>query len=482
MALPKHLRLVTILCPALLLAAHPLSAQDRDLEEARGYMEQDACEEASAAAARSLARQQGAEAHWIIGHCLLERDALDSALWHLTQAVGMDSAHVDAVFDLGRAHQYLGDAEAAIGRFRAYTALQPGKIRGRIQEALVHMRLLDDVERTVDILSECLKEHPSNAVAQYYMAVAQNKLGNHDKAMEWAGRGEQDHSDDPDFPALKGGWAMREEQWKDAADAYRKAHAISRSTRHGQSAAYCTIMANTHTDAWHRSENGDLRFNHIGAEHMARMDEQLTEEGGPYHYPTLQALFDSGPESLSLDRMFMFYYGQHTHPEYSPYSDDIDDILRPLFDKEKYKQVMAESEKHLAKHPGCLKALRALAVASRHTEGSAAASLRHLLRYEGLLQGILASGSGGTPEDAIIVASVSDEYVLLGYMGLQMHSQSLTGSGGHKLDLMACKDGDGVERKVYFEISKPFASMAKMFSDPGSQKSTRKGGKKKQGK
>jgi hypothetical protein len=60
-----------------------------------------------------------------------------------------------------------------------------------------------------------------------------------------------------------------------------------------------------------------------------------------------------------------------------------------------------------------------------------------------LLDSILASGDGRSPETAFHVFQVKEEYVVLKYFRLNMVQQELLEQGVQHFDLMHCEDTDG---------------------------------------
>jgi hypothetical protein len=81
----------------------------------------------------------------------------------------------------------------------------------------------------------------------------------------------------------------------------------------------------------------------------------------------------------------------------------------------------------------------------------------------GLVQSILASGDGKTPETAYVVISVDEEYSLLRIQGLRTEEQSLVPLNGHHYDVMKVVSSDGGQSTVYFNIDRPHAEEMKMF-------------------
>ena len=465
--------LTTVVLVSAFLAAQ---AQDEHIAEARGYLAQDACEEAVAAAGRSLLLAPSAEAYWIIGHCHLERYELDSARLDLEQAIALDSAYSEAEFDLGLTYQYMDDATSAIGHYRRYSALMPDKLKGRVQEAYVTMEMLGRLEEAQVLLDACAAKDPANAAVQYYMAVCAKRRGELPVAMEWIAKGERDHPDDPDFPMLTARWAQDDERWSEAADGWGAVYRIDDAPRYAQRQGFCRAMANTDSADWTWSESERVRFTRLGGQEMQRMDAMLVEEGGRYELQRLLRLFADSFEVLSLDQFFMCYYGQHLLPSYAPYGDPMERTLPALLREKEYAKAKEEAEAHMLEHPVCLEALRGRAIACMHLDDPA--FLGAIGRYEAVMQSIEASGSGASAKDAIVVSSVHDEYILLDYNDLSMRQQALIADGGHSFDRMDCVNQDDEEVTVFFDITKPFGSLGKMFegldTGPGKKKKNRK--------
>lgn len=78
----------------------------------------------------------------------------------------------------------------------------------------------------------------------------------------------------------------------------------------------------------------------------------------------------------------------------------------------------------------------------------------------GILNWILghrqAAGDGSSPDTAIGVGSVGEEYAWVGRHcpGFALEMQALLFDGGKPFDVLSLRHADGRERKVYFDISR----------------------------
>lgn len=82
-----------------------------------------------------------------------------------------------------------------------------------------------------------------------------------------------------------------------------------------------------------------------------------------------------------------------------------------------------------------------------------------------LLNSLMSSGDGKTPETALRVISVSEEQSLLKIRGLRERSQRLLSRGGHEIDELEAEDAKTGERSVlYFNIDIPLKRQTEIFS------------------
>lgn len=76
----------------------------------------------------------------------------------------------------------------------------------------------------------------------------------------------------------------------------------------------------------------------------------------------------------------------------------------------------------------------------------------HAALRDALTKSIINSGDGTSPETAMFVISVVEEYQALNAMGLTVEGQRLVHKGKHHYDVLTARDSDGATREVYFII------------------------------
>ncbi len=82
-------------------------------------------------------------------------------------------------------------------------------------------------------------------------------------------------------------------------------------------------------------------------------------------------------------------------------------------------------------------------------------------KQHAIMIGILRSirtGDGKTPETALTVIAVSEEYSFIRALGLSRTEQALISAGGHSFDVLSVVDRDGKSEKLYFLIDRVLAA------------------------
>lgn len=83
----------------------------------------------------------------------------------------------------------------------------------------------------------------------------------------------------------------------------------------------------------------------------------------------------------------------------------------------------------------------------------------HRAVFNGLAKSILDSGDGKTPEKAMVVIAVHEEYVVMRILGVSATKQSVTHTNGHSYDVMEVQDNkSGATGTLYFNVDIPFKS------------------------
>lgn len=86
-------------------------------------------------------------------------------------------------------------------------------------------------------------------------------------------------------------------------------------------------------------------------------------------------------------------------------------------------------------------------------------------RWQGIVDSILVSGDGKTPQTAFQVIAVDEEYGLLHLIGAQVLSQSLVPDGNSQYDAMKVRfNGSDKEVTLYFNVDIPLAWMNRQLA------------------
>ena len=202
-------------------------------------------------------------------------------------------------------------------------------------------------------------------------------------------------------------------------------------------------------------EGDSFRFTKISNRITADLDQWATDSTHRYHYKTLLKRYHA-KEILGLDEYFMLYYGFTTDARYSPYFWE-KHSLNALMKDEKYQEVITEAGALLSKDEFDPRILEFMVYAQGETKHEDYDNT--LCLYLGVIEGIIATGTGRSYETAWIVTAPSHEYDILGYYSLSSGMQSLQSSGGHSYDVLTTNPESDEKMDFYFNIDKPFGSL-----------------------
>lgn len=88
----------------------------------------------------------------------------------------------------------------------------------------------------------------------------------------------------------------------------------------------------------------------------------------------------------------------------------------------------------------------------------------HQFVENGLINSILSSGDGKSPETAYLVINVKEEYAILNFLGFKLKRQSLRELNGHSYDEMEVINEETGETSVlYFNVDIPFGWLKRRF-------------------
>lgn len=122
-----------------------------------------------------------------------------------------------------------------------------------------------------------------------------------------------------------------------------------------------------------------------------------------------------------------------------------------------YAEVLKNAEQVLQQNFVDLEAHHAEFLAYRELHQAAAAHRQNLI-VGGLLDSIMKSGDGDSPETAMQVISIDEEYFVLGIVGLRTVTQTLLQKNCHSYDVMDTVDSLSKKKvTIYFDVDVPYS-------------------------
>lgn len=153
--------------------------------------------------------------------------------------------------------------------------------------------------------------------------------------------------------------------------------------------------------------------------------------------------------------------------DYKPYGadDSAKDAAFEALNKKNYAEAVRRAESVLEKNYVDLDVHLLCRIAYREM-GNLEKSTFHSTVLQGLVSSIYASGDGTTPEKAIVVISVREEYFFMDANGLKMIKSSLITANGHQYDMMDVENEKTAEKMViYFNIDLPYGWLNKNLQE-----------------
>lgn len=194
---------------------------------------------------------------------------------------------------------------------------------------------------------------------------------------------------------------------------------------------------------------------------MEQIKKEITDKNGPFYYSNLKNRFLSLDTTLNAEDYKHIYYGFAFDSNYNALSTE-NDILRKTAKENNFNLLRKEAEKIINKNPANLKALYYLGYAINQLDSNDYRWKVYLDMYYDMMNVIAKSGDGFTPETAIKVIFVSDEYELIYRYYEMSKSKGQTLEGNY--DVLKVEPNEYYKKdKIYFDISEELESEAKAF-------------------
>ncbi len=182
----------------------------------------------------------------------------------------------------------------------------------------------------------------------------------------------------------------------------------------------------------------------------------VTSPKSKMYYPNLLKRYHANDGTLTLDEYKHLYYGWTTQSGYSPYRpNDKSDALNDMLMEARFPEIATTGKKILAADPFNLDVIYLMHMAYGEMNKTVE-SKKWLVKFEGLMAAIKASGNGRSKETAVVLIAPRDEYMFLTVVELrQKGSPQLI---ENKYDLVSLQTPNKLNlSEVYFNIQKATA-------------------------
>ena len=197
----------------------------------------------------------------------------------------------------------------------------------------------------------------------------------------------------------------------------------------------------------------------IGATTIMARQSQAADVNNPDYYDLVKKLKNN---DIIIDFQALRLAYTKT-PDYKPYSadDSAKDAAFNALKEKNFAEAVKQAESVLEKNYVDLDAHMVCRIAYREMGNMEKYALHNSI-LKGLVGSLYASGDGTTPETAIVVISVSEEYFLLNANGLRTIRNSSFNANGHDYDKMDVENKKTAEKTViYFNIDIPYGWLNK---------------------
>lgn len=174
-----------------------------------------------------------------------------------------------------------------------------------------------------------------------------------------------------------------------------------------------------------------LSAQEIAAPDYKAIRTQIQNAKGPNYYPTLMRRYLANDTTLSMEQYRALYYGFTLQEDFVPYQSqrkELLDVRHRLTASKGSPKVCPEavqvSMSALDDNPFDLVAISTLSFAYLQLKDTVSYHLWND-KQNSLLDAILSSGDGETPESAIYVTNIEHEYEVLNRLGLRVEKDSL---------------------------------------------------------
>ncbi|WPO35934.1 DUF4919 domain-containing protein [Flammeovirgaceae bacterium SG7u.111] len=417
-----------------------------------------------------------AEAYKMRGNCYLEFNQLDSAENDYYTALQLDSTLTEVNYNLGLLYESRSQIDSAMIFYYRFMETNPKDADVYLKLGTIYdERMIQDSSRI--LFEQAYSLDSLNPEPHYYLCWNYYLSDEWDTALKWTKSGKELDANNTGFYLVAGLCHYTQMNFKKSVEEFEKALTIDEQPSIYVLKARSEVFMDTDTSLIRQGEDYSFQFVHVNSKLTETLDTWVKDSTHQYSFDSLWGQFVDPVDGFGIDKYFMFYYGTSTLDGYSPYSLN-ENPLPTLLKEGKYKEAAEAGERIALRNPSDFKNFGLLSVAYLNL-GDTEKFYDNVLKYEGFVNGILATGSGESYGDAQIVIKPSDEYEVISYLGHSSQSQSLNFHEGHIFDILKTIDEYGNERDFFFNIDKPYKQLSESV---GGKKKKKKRGKKKKSK
>ena len=197
---------------------------------------------------------------------------------------------------------------------------------------------------------------------------------------------------------------------------------------------------------------------------FTKIEKDINDKASPLFYATLLKRYTDNDTTLTRDEYIHLYYGFSMQDNYSPYGKpSVNDALKKALDADKTDKIIELEKKALTEYPFNIRDLYVLSTTLVKKGDTTEGNIYHKKMIE-VVKTILSTGNGAADSTAMYVVSVDHEYDLISLLGYKFgSSQALVQTKDGPADKMALQKNEDNLDYLYFNVSRLFASMEKMF-------------------
>ena len=194
---------------------------------------------------------------------------------------------------------------------------------------------------------------------------------------------------------------------------------------------------------------------------FALIEKNSTDKKSPLHYDKLFDRFNSADSTMTIEERRHLYYGYSFQDEYSPYGSsdaqgELNEILeKGGIDKQTLEKLLKATQKVLDDNPFSIR-LREYRIFAFKELGRLKESSDEELRASIIIDAILSTGDGTTPETCFYVINTGNEYEIIDILGFEFGgSQKLTQD---VQDYLTLAENSYNIKGLYFDVTRLFSS------------------------